>query len=241
MTGETKPRRREQFFARSALLILALVLASFSFSYFAPMAARSKSFTIIVHLHGAICFAWIALYAWQTWLVARGRVARHREWGLLGVALSALLIPSGIAVAIAAIRRRMTTGNPNPFDFTLFNMVDLITFGPLMIASIATVTRYPEWHRRFTFAAALCLLGPALSRWLQIIPEVTPWTDLLPNLAADLFFIALMIHDRRLLGRVHPATWWTIALLLPLHIATPFLISSDWWRGIAPGIMVLAP
>jgi hypothetical protein len=233
-------RRQSQFFARSALLMLALVLASFSFTYFAPVASGSKHFPIVFHIHAVAFFAWMLLYAWQTHLVAAGRVARHREWGLAGVALSAAMVPLGVALAIAAARRRMISGDPHPFDTTLFNIIDISTFALLMIASIATVTRHPDWHRRFTFGAALCLLGPALSRWLQVIPNVTPWTDMLPNLAADLFFIALVAQDRRRLGRVHAASWLMIAVLVPVHIATPFVTGSDWWRGTGPGIMALA-
>ncbi|WP_326525855.1 hypothetical protein [Sphingomonas sp.] len=241
MTDTVRPGRdRPQFFATSALVMLALVLASFSFTYFWPVATRTRSFSIVLHIHGAAYFAWVALYAWQTRLVAKGRVARHREWGLAGIALSALMIPLGIAIAIAAARKRTARGDAHPFDFTIYNVVDVTTFAILMTASIAAVTRHPQWHRRFTFGAALCLVGPSLSRWLQIITEVPPWTDLLPNLAADLFLIALALHDRRTLGRVHPATWVTAAVLVPIHVATPFLATSDAWRAIGPCIMALA-
>ncbi len=231
---------RSQFFARTALLMLTLVLASFSFTYFAPIMTRSKTFSLVLHIHGLAYFTWVALYAWQTWLVARGKVARHRELGLAGVAVSAVMIPLGVAIAVAAAKRRMAAGDAHPFDFTLFNVVDLTTFACLSIAAIAMVTRHLDWHRRFMFGAALCLVGPSLSRWLQVIPNVAPWTDLLPNLVADLFLIALALYDQRTLGRVHPATWCTVALLLPLHIATPFLIGSDWWRAIGPGILAFS-
>ncbi|WP_066801216.1 hypothetical protein [Sphingomonas soli] len=194
----------------------------------------------MLHLHAAAYFGWMLLYAWQTRLVALGRAARHREWGLAGIALSALMVPLGLAISIAAVRGRMARGDAHPFDSTLFNIVDIATFAILMTASIAAVTRHPDWHRRFTFGAALCLVGPALSRWLIVLPSAVPWTDLLPNLGADLFLIALLLHDRRTLGRVHPATWWVAALLVPIHVATPFLISSEGWRAIAPGIMALA-
>ena len=220
--------------------MLALVVASFSFTYFAPMATGSRRFPIILHIHSAAYFVWMFLYAWQSRLVAAGRIARHRELGLAGIALSAVMVPLGIALAIAAARRRMAAGDPHPFDFTLFNVVDIVTFAGLMIAGIAAVTRYPDWHRRFTFGAALCLVGPSLSRWLRVIPQAAPWTDLLPNLCADLFLIALAWHDRRTSGRVHPATWWVIVSLVPVHAATPFLIDSAWWRAIGPGIMALA-
>ncbi|RYD94019.1 MAG: hypothetical protein EOP61_22450 [Sphingomonadales bacterium] len=231
---------RTQFFTRSAWLMLALVMASFSFTYFGPMAIGSRRFSIVLHLHGAAYFGWMLLYAWQSRLVATGRTARHRELGLAGIAISALMVPLGVAMAIEAARRRSAAGNPFPFDNTLYNAVDLTTFAILMIAAIAAVTRHPAWHRRFTFAAALCLLGPSLSRWLQVIPAASPWTDLLPNLCADLFLIALALHDKRVLGRVHPATWLAIVLLVPLHVATPFLTGSAWWRAIGPNLMALA-
>lgn len=241
MSVDVKPRReRPQFFARSALVMLALVLASFSFTYFGPIASGSRRFSIMLHIHGVAYFAWIFLYVWQTRLVATGKVARHREFGLAGIALSAVMVPLGIALAIEAVRRRQATGNPFPFDFTLFNVVDIVTFAVLMTASIASVTRHLDWHRRFTFGAALCLVGPSLSRWLQVMPQAAPWTDLLPNLGADLFLIALALYDRRASGRVHPATLWVIAALVPVHIATPFLIDSAWWRAIGPGIMAFA-
>lgn len=240
MVDATPPRVRAQFFARSSLLMLGLVLASFSFTYFWPIATGSRHFSIVFHIHGAAYFAWMLLYAWQSRLVATGRVARHRELGLAGVALSAAMVPLGVAMAIAAARRRMAAGNAHPFDSALFNVVDLTTFAVLMTAGIVAVTRHPLWHRRFIFGAALCLVGPSLSRWLRVIPEALPWTDLLPNLAADLFLVALIIHDRRVLGRVHPATWWVIAALVPIHVATPFLITTDLWRGLGPGIMALA-
>jgi len=240
MDAGSQPRLRAQFFARASLVMLGLVLASFSFTYFWPIVMGSRPFPVVLHIHGAAYFAWMLLYAWQSRLVATGRVARHREWGLAGVALSAAMVPLGIAMAVAAARRRAAAGNPHPFDTTLFNVVDLATFAIMMTAGIAAVTRHPLWHRRFIFGAALCLVGPSLSRWLRLIPEAAPWTDLLPNLAADLFLFALIIHDRRVLGRVHPATWWVIAALVPIHVATPFLITTDWWRNLGPGIMALA-
>jgi hypothetical protein len=238
---DARPRpARTQFFATTALLMLALVLASFSFTYFWRLASGTRQFSLVLHIHAAAYFAWIFLYAWQTRLVATGLVARHRELGLAGIAVSTLMIPLGLGIAIAAAQRRAARGNPHPFDFTLFNVVDLATFAILMVASIAAVTRHPDWHRRFTFGAALCLVGPSLSRVLLVLPEAAPWTDLIPNLAADLFLIALALHDRRTLGRLHPATWWVAAILVPIHIATPFLIDSAAWRAIGPRIMAFA-
>ena len=219
--------------------MLACVILSFPLTYFQPMLTGSRRFSAFYHIHGAAFFGWISLYAWQTHLAARGKIARHREFGLAGIALSALLLPLGVIMAILAIQSRMAAGVANPFDFTAYNMVDLATFTILMTASIAAVTRHPDWHRHFTYGAALCLVGPAISRWFLLLPPAPPFTDFGPNILADLLLIALVLHDRVTLGRIHPASWWVIAALVPVHLLTPCLASSDVWRSIAPYLLRL--
>lgn len=230
---------RDRFYANSALVMLGCVLLSFPFTYFGPILTGSQHFPPFYHIHGTAFFAWIGLYAWQTHLVASGRTARHREFGLAGIALSALMVPLGIVMAIAAIRHRMATGDAHPFDVTIYNIVDITAFAAFMIAAIASVTRHPDWHRRFTFAAALCLVGPAISRWILPLPYVFPISDMAPNLLADLFLIPLAVHDRRKLGRIHPATLWAAAVLVPIHVVEPWIQGSAAWRAIAPGLLTL--
>ncbi len=242
--GSTNMEVRSKFFARSALIMLAMVIIAFPYTYFAPVLTGSDHFPPIYHIHGLFFFGWMGLYAWQTHLVATGRTARHRELGLAGIAISALMVPLGIILAIEAIQRRTAAGNPHPFDNTLYNVIDITSFAVLMIAAIASVTRHLDWHRRFTFGAAVALVGPAISRWFLnawfiTVPAAPPFTDWAPNLTADLFLIALVLHDRRVLGRVHPATLCLCAVLIPIHLVTPFLTGSDWWRGIAPLITKL--
>lgn len=235
-------KTRSRFYARSALAMLALTLISFTLTYYTPLVTGSRHFPPIYHIHGLAFFGWIFLYAWQTHLVAEGKPARHREFGLAGIALSALMVPLGVALAIAAVHRRAAMGNPHPLDFTLYNVVDITSFAVLMTASIASVTRHIEWHRRFTFAAATALLGPATSRlFLPPFPEIFPLTDFACNLLADLFLVALAFHDRKTIGRIHPATLWCLCVMVPIHLLTPFATTSGWWRAVAPAILALTP
>lgn len=233
--------QRSRFFSRSALLMLAMVLLSFPLSYFVPAVTGTRQFSLVYQLHGMAFFGWMVLYAWQTHLVASGQAARHREFGLAGIALSSLMLPLGILLAIAAIARRMAAGDAHPFDDTLYNVLDMCTFMLLMIASIASVTRRLDWHRRFTFGAAVCLVGPAISRWIFgpwfiEVPALPPLTDMAPNLMADLFLFALLLHDRRTLKRAHRATLIMLLILVPLHVATPLMRTSTAWRDMAPAI-----
>lgn len=241
MTDASMTRLHTKFFARTALVMLVMVLSSFPLTYFWPVVSGKGRFLPIYHIHGAAFFAWMALYAWQTHLAAIGRVARHREIGLWGFALSAMMIPLGWALTIAAIERRMANNEPNPFDVALYNVIDITSFTILMMASIASVTRHTDRHRRFTMAAAVALVGPAISRWLYAtgIPPFPPLTDLAPSIIADLLLVALAVHDRRTLGRVHPVTIICLAVMVPIHLLTPFAASSDWWRAVAPGLLAI--
>lgn len=233
------PAGRTRFFANTALAMLAAVLLSFPLTYYGPLISGSRHFGLLFHIHGAAFFGWIFLYVWQTHLAATGRAARHREIGLAGVALSALMIPLGLAPALAAAQHRIDTGAPRPFEFTLYNLVDIGLFAAFMTASIANVTRRLEWHRRFTYAAALCLVGPAISRWFLPFPSFSPFTDFGPNILADLFLIPLALHDRRSFGHVHPATLWAAAIMLPIHFIEPVFATSQGWAAIAPGIFAV--
>lgn len=94
--------------------MVGLMLSAFPLSYFAPTVTGSKHFSIVHHLHGVVFFAWMGLYAWQNHLVATGRTGRHRELGLAGIAISALMLPLGVMLMIAAIRRRQLAGDPHP-------------------------------------------------------------------------------------------------------------------------------
>jgi hypothetical protein len=57
-----------------------------------------------------------------------------------------------------------------------------------------------------------------------------------PNLFADAALIVLALHDRRTLGRVHPITWIAAAVLVPIHIAEPFVARTAWWNALAPSL-----
>lgn len=237
MTTAAPARVRTQFFARTAMLMAVLALSSFPLTYFVPLATGTHQFVALHHIHGAMYFAWLGLYVWQTGLAASGKIARHREIGLAGLAVTGMLIPLGWWMALYAARARIERGAPQPFAFTFYNLVDVALFTLAMTGAIASVSRHVEWHRRFNYAAALCLVGPAISRWFIPLPVWSPVTDFGPNILADLFLIPLALHDYRQSGRIHPATIVVTAAMVPLHLVSPWIASSEWWALVAPGIL----
>lgn len=227
---------RPRFFANTALAMLALTLLSFPVTYFAPTLAGRADPRPLLHVHGIAFFAWMALYAWQTHLVAAGRTARHRELGLLGLLLSGAMIPLGVAAALAGFHARHLERADPLYDQAAFNLVDISLFTLMILLAVATVSRRPDWHRRFMLAAALTLLGPAMSRLFIPFPKAPPFTWVDSALLADLFFVALLVHDRRTLGRIHPATIIAILIVVGGHWGTFALKQSSWWHRNAEAL-----
>ena len=230
-----KPRR---FFAWSAILMAAIVVLSFPLTYFFPIVTGSKQFHLLHHVHGVAFFAWIGLYVLQTQLASRGKMARHREIGLLGFALTGAVILLGYWMAQRAAENRIASGFVNPYEFTYYNIVDISLFAIFMIGSIVVVTKNKEWHRRLTFAAALCLVIPAATRWTLKLPYLEPLIlDIVVYLVFYPFMIALLIYDFRTIGRLHRATLSCIAVLIPIQVSSAWVARSDWWNYVAPFIV----
>jgi len=111
-----------------------------------------------------------------------------------------------------------------------------------MIGSILLVTRHREWHRRLTYAAALCLVAPAATRWTLQLPYLDPLVlDIGSYVVMFPFLITLAFHDFRMLGRLHPATLTCIIVLVPVQIGGAWVARSDWWNGIAPWVLGSMP
>lgn len=225
---------RSRFYSVSAVVIAVIVVLSFPISYFIPLATGAKHFTLLRHLHGLAFFSWIALYVVQTQLVHKGNVQLHRGLGIAGVALAGAMLPLGLWQAVTSAGERQTKGVALPFEFSIYNLVDIMVFSLAFGWAIFEVTRRIEWHRRLMFVAALNLFGPAFSRIVFLVPIPFPWFDMAPNLVADAMLIALALHDRSKLGRIHPVTLWAALILIPFHAVEPLIARSQLWNAIAP-------
>lgn len=242
MTAQSVSRSR--FFLISGWAMVALALISFPFTYFGPMADGSKRFYGLLHIHGLLCFAWLLLYAWQVQLAAQRKIVRHREWGLAGAWLSGAVVFTGVPMIPAAAMRRIASGDPAPFFYSGYNLVDIGLFTLMSSLAILTASRQPDWHRRFMLGAAVALFVAAASRLMLVLPPAPPWTDLGSAFIGDAVLLALALHDRRA-GRVHPATWLLLAVMIPAHLLSPVIGGSALLRGtLGPALvdmMAIAP
>lgn len=222
----SEARGRDNFSYRLSLAVLAVVLVGFVPTYWSPMLHGIGPRTPLHHVHGAVIFAWYGLQAWQARLVWRGRTPAHRELGLAGIALATLVVALGWALALVSLRYRLATVGPEvAANIFLFNVSDISLFAGLATAAFAN-TRRPMMHKRLIAAANIAMLDVAVFRWVNLLHLPEPAGDYLSALLPDLLLIALVVHDRRTIGRVHGATWAAIAAIATVHLLTP-LIAYD--------------
>lgn len=231
--GAARTAAQRRFFARSAIVMAVLVLLSFPMTYFLPVVTGTGKFDLLHHLHAFAFFVWFGLYVLQTQLAAGGHMARHREIGLAGFAVTGALVPLGIWMAQRAAENRKAEGFIQPYEFSYFNLLDMSLFALSMTAAIVLVTRHKEWHRRLTYVAALCLLAPAMTRWTLKLPLDPLLVDVLVYAAVGPFLVALAWYDRRTLTRVHAATLTCVAVLVPLQVSSAWIARSGWWNNVA--------
>lgn len=145
-----------------ALACAAVAFLGFAPTYWVPLARRTFSGSPVVHFHGSLFFAWALYFAFQTWLAASGRVARHRSMGTMGVSLATAMTIFGFLVAVHAMKRGAAIGQTDAG--VAFAVVPLsgIAFSATVFTLAIVHTRRPEVHKRLVLLASI---SPWTRRW----------------------------------------------------------------------------
>lgn len=83
------------------------------------------------------------------------------QTGLAGIALAGAVVPPGLWIAVSAAAGRQAMGIARPFEFSLYNLLDIVVFSIAFGWAIYDASGRIEWHRRLMFFALLNLFGPA--------------------------------------------------------------------------------
>lgn len=239
--GRTNSERAERaFFGGMAAFIGAIVFLGFARSYYLrPLVASPlsvlPSLTPLIHVHGALFSAWIALLVVQARMVAAGRMELHRRLGLAGACLAALMLVVGTLTALHGVVRGVSPGGMDPRRFLAVPLFALLVFAILLTAGLRA-RRDPQTHKRLVLLATIALLPPALARWLVFQLGFGPPVVLA---VATLFLVPLLAWDLATRRGLHPATLWGGLLLVasgPLRLAIAF---TDSWVGLADAAVAL--
>jgi len=187
-----------------------------------------------VHLHGLAMLGWLALFVVQSRLAARGNLALHRRLGWLAAYLVVVIVVLGCAVGRMAIARHAVPPFYSNSYFLALTHIEAVAFGGLVFAAI-TRRKQTDFHRRLMIGAAVLVTEPAFGRVLPM-PFMPGWGSWV-IMALQLAILGVMArHDRRTLGRIHPATASAAGVIVLVHVLIWAASLNPWVNGVAERI-----
>lgn len=243
------PSLTGRFHVRMALAFVAIAFLGFSPSYWAPIAAGTLDAPPIMHIHGALLFAWTLFYLAQTLWVGTGRTSSHRSWGMAGIALFTLVICSIILLKITVIRLDDARGMGEASRrFAAVAICNLPLMIGLFALAIANVHR-PDVHKRLMVSLMAGLMIPAVARvFLALFAPPgalaggppPPFVALPPTLVALLLILVAMLHDWRTERRRHPVYIYAGIATVLSNVFAVLVSGTDGWLATARALERLA-
>jgi hypothetical protein len=241
-----------RFYVRMAMVCAAVAVIGFAPTFWLPLSRRTLDVHPLTYVHALVFYSWIALFVRQTALAASGRLVRHRELGLLGVALATAMCFVGVGMAADSMKRAEAAGfGEAGRAFSIVSLTAIALFAVLFGLAVRAVRR-PEVHKRLMLVATVSLLQAAVGRWflLFLAPRVAPGVvaspppvlvTVMPGIVVDLLIVAAMVHDRRTAGRVHPTYWSAGAAVLAVQVLRVPVSTTAAWHWITGVVLAFFP
>lgn len=228
-----------RLFLTAAIAFPLIVLAGFGRTYylkglfdFPPLAST------LVHVHGLLMTAWVALFAAQVWLIAAKRTRVHQRLGYAGVGLAVLIIIAGFFTALRAAKYGSAATPPGvpPLAFMIVPMCDLLMFA-LFFGAAVYYRRRPAPHKALMLLTAVNFLPPALARIpLAPLQAAGPlWFFGLPTVLA----LVCLGLDTWWKGRLNRIFLAGILLLVASYISRLAVMGTEGWRQMASSLIRL--
>ena len=248
LLGRKVAEARSRFYVRVGIFCAAVGIAGFLPSYWIPMARGGLGAPPLAHLHALLFYGWLLFFVCQASLVSSGDVARHRRWGVFGVALATAMCFVGIGLAISSIKHFEGLGmGPAARSFSVVPVSVILVFAGLFAAALLNI-RNPEIHKRCMLSATATLLQPAFGRWFLLLlapagPPAPPPTfvSIGPGILSDLIVVVAMLHDRKSIGHVHRSYWIALAVMVGTQVIRIPLGMTSGWDAVARGLVALSP
>jgi hypothetical protein len=237
----------QYFYFYMALSCVAVAFLGFAPTYWLPVASGLFPSMPVVHFHGLLFFAWTLYFAFQSWLAASGRIARHRTIGMIGVSLATAMTIFGFLVAVNVMKRSAAIGLTDAgIAFVIVPLSGILFFAVVFTLAV-TATRRPETHKRLMLLAGISILDAAVARWFLTFlapsgPVGPPPVEvtIIPALVAYLLLVVAIVFDWRTRGRPHPVYIYGGAALVAVKLLNWPISVTAAWHIFAGGILALA-
>ena len=190
------------------------------------------------HLHGLTATAWFVVVIVQPWLATRGRLARHRSLGLVGLMLAGGVITSALG-AIPYNLANEAMAEPARYGLSFLDVVLVAGFTVAVLMAMRNV-RSVEDHARWMISTVFWSIFPGLFRlsfvplgliYGEEIPVPAPVILMAMGVVNLLVISFLMYRDRR----AHPA-YVAVALATVVYFLPVPIAGMEWWRSVADAL-----
>ena len=244
------------FYLAMAGIFAVIAFTGFTRTYLLPVVMHRFEGPALVHLHAILLFGWVVLFAWQSSLVRRGRLAAHRAWGMAGISLATGVVFTAMALVVRGLDAAHAAGNFDRVRLPAIAPLSHIALFAVFVAAAVASVRRPDVHRRLMLLATANLLPPAVARLFGVVlapantgrPNMALVTDvnlafsvtLAAALVVDLLIGVAIAYDWRMRGRPHSAYVIGGACTLLVHLLRKPFAYTELWRWISDRLLALA-
>lgn len=233
--NDTLDRQRfdRRLFLAAAIAFPLIVLAGFGRTYYVKGLFDAAPLpSMLVHVHGVLMTAWVALFGTQVWFISSRQVRLHQRLGYAGVGLAAIIIAVGFVTALRAAKYGAASTPPGipPLAFLIVPVFDLLMFA-LLFGGAVYYRRRPAAHKRLMLLTAVNFVPPALARIpIPSLLALGPvWFFGVPTALAAL----CLVLDARRHAHVNRVFLVGTIVLIGSYAARLMLMGTGAWMDIA--------
>jgi hypothetical protein len=227
--GERKFAGLKYFFVFIGLLSLLYVIAGFTPTYFAPLAAGSFKAKPVYHIHGIMYMLWIALIISQPLLIRFRLTHLHKKIGYAGLTLAVGMFVIGVVMAFTANQVALEKGAGNTaLTFLIIPLTDMMLFGTFITLTMMNL-KNSEVHKRLILLATLSILPAAFGRIIGIYGISIP----IGYLMQESILILGITYDLYTRRKIHPVYSYGGVAVVIIHLVRFPLGETDGWLYVA--------
>lgn len=220
------------FYTSMGLLVALITFWGFYRSYYlnhwlaTPPGFRALD--PLLHVHGAVFTAWVALGVVQPSLIAARKPGLHRKLGWFAAGLALLMVLLGNLAAVAAMNGGFI--GFDPYKFYAIPFFAIWTFAILVALAIRSRNR-AETHKRLMLLASTQIVEAAVARVpLAAINDFAPISFMI---GANIVLVCGIAYDLVSRGRVHRVYVWGGLFVLASQIGRGVIGETAAWGAFA--------
>lgn len=231
--------RGRLFFVVMASAFIVTVFVGFAPTFYLRGSfTQDRPMSLLLHVHGTVFSAWIAVFLVQTLLIARGARRLHQRLGWLAAGIAVAMVILVVAAVIEQLRR--PHGFPPPPLALSLSAFDIVVFA-LLVGAALYLRKRPDWHKRFMVSATIVLLGAPMFR--AVIHFIGAGdmakVSISSTLLVDAFFLPCFAYDLSTRRRIHPAYALALALIVLDQFAQVTVVTWKPWIDLSNALQRL--